>query len=107
MSYRFVAALLAGSLAAACSTYETRTVVVPANEDSCTIYGYTPGTEAYRLCAERETAYRRAGRMSRADFTQARVVAASQDACLSYGLRPGSDRYERCVQREVAYRTPG
>ncbi|HYC64377.1 MAG TPA: hypothetical protein VEC14_06580 [Reyranellaceae bacterium] len=107
MSYRLIAALLAGGLAAACATYETRTVVVPTTEDSCTVYGYTPGTEAYRLCFEREAAYRRAGRMTRADFTQARVVAVSQEACESYGLRPGSDRYERCVQREVAYRTPG
>jgi hypothetical protein len=81
-------------------------VVVPTNEDACTSYGYSPGTEAYRLCFEREARYRRAGRMTRADYTHARVVAASQDACQSYGLRPGSDRYERCVQREVAHRMP-
>ena len=106
MFYRLAAMLLAGSLAAACATYETRTVVATPAEDSCTVYGYVQGTEAYRLCFERERAYRRAGRMARADFTQARVVAASQDACQSYGLRPGSDRYDRCVQREVAYRSP-
>ena len=106
MLYRFAAVLLASSLAAACATYETRTVVATPADDSCTVYGYVRGTEAYRLCAAREAEYRRAGRMARADYTQARVVAASQNACASYGLTPGSDRYERCVQREVAYRTP-
>src|SRR5688572_18275866 len=116
MLYRLAAALMASSLAAACTAYETRTVVAPAPahtvitpvqaEDSCTLYGYVPGTDAYRMCFAREAEFRRAGRMARADFTQARVVAASQNACASYGLTPGSDRYERCVQREVAYRTP-
>src|SRR5688572_25981163 len=97
MLYRFAAALLASSLAVACTTYETRTVVAPTpTEDSCVVYGYSPGTEAYRLCFAREAEYRRAGRMARADYTQARVVAASQNACASYGLTPGSDRYERC-----------
>ena len=108
MYYRLAAILVASSLAAACSTYETRTVVVPApTEDSCTVYGYTRGTDAYRLCADREAGYRRVGRLSRADYTQARVVADSQEACSSYGLSRGSERYERCVQRETAYRTPG
>jgi hypothetical protein len=109
MIVRLAAVLLASSLAAACATYETRTVSVPApgpGGDACSTYGYTPGTEAYRLCASREAEYRRAGRMSRADYSQARVVAVSQNACTSYGLTPGSDRYERCVQREVANRTP-
>lgn len=108
MFYRLAAVLLASSLAAACATYETRTVVVPTPvaDDSCAVYGYTPGTDAYRMCAVREAEYRRAGRLNRADYTQARVVADSQNACSSYGLTPGSDRYERCVQREVAYRTP-
>lgn len=108
MSIRLAAALLAAGLAGACATYEARTVVVPApTGDSCEMYGYTPGTDAYRMCADRERAYRAQGRMARADYSQARVVALSQEACSSYGLSRGSDRYERCVQREVAYRTPG
>jgi hypothetical protein len=107
MIYRFAAVLLASSLAAACATYETRTVVAPTpSESACAAYGYTPGTDAYRLCSSREAEYRRQGRMARSDYSQARVVAVSQNACTSYGLTPGSDRYERCVQREVAYRTP-
>jgi hypothetical protein len=110
MSFRFAAVLIACGLAAACSTYETRTVVVPAGSptgDACQDYGYTPGTDAYRMCADREAGYRRMPRVARADYVQARVVADSQEACSSYGLSRGSDRYERCVQREVSYRTPG
>ena len=104
MSLRFYGALAAGLLAAACSHTETRTVVVPAN-DACSYYGYTPGTEAYRICAEREAAARARGRMA-ANYAEARIVADAQDACVSYGLVRGSVGYERCVQREVAYRRP-
>jgi hypothetical protein len=107
MSYRLCAVLVAGALAAACSHTETRTVVVPvaAADDSCTYYGYVPGTETYRICAEREAAARRRGRMQ-ASYAEAAIVADSQEACLSYGLLRGTERYDRCVQREVTYRRP-
>jgi hypothetical protein len=105
MINRFCVTLLAGVLAAGCTATETRTVYVPAANDSCTYYGYTPGTEAYRICAEREAAARRRGRVA-ADYAEARIVADSQDACVSYGLIRGSERYERCVQREMSYRRP-
>jgi hypothetical protein len=105
MSKILCGALVAGLLAVACSHTETRTVVVPAN-DSCSYYGYTPGTEAYRICAEREAAARARGRMA-ADYAESRIVVDSQDACVSYGLIRGSAGYERCVQREVAFRRPG
>lgn len=108
MSYRLCAVVLAGLLASACSV-EHRTEVVAATptpvQDSCTYYGYTPGTEGYRICYERELAARRRGRMA-ADYAEAGIVADSQDACVSYGLVRGSERYDRCVQREVAYRRP-
>ena len=104
MSKGLGGALLAGLLAVACSHTETRTVVVPAN-DACSYYGYTPGTEAYRICAEREAAARARGRMA-AD-TDARAVADAQNACISYGLTRGSAGYDRCVQREVGLRRPG
>lgn len=99
-------ALIAGALAAACSTTERRTVVVPTPvDDSCTYYGYTPGTEAYRVCVDREAAARHRGRMA-ATYAHERIVADSQDACVSYGLARGTGRYERCVQREINYRRP-
>jgi len=104
MSYRLCAVLVVGALAAACSHTETRTVVVPA-DDSCTSYGYAPGTEAYRICAEREAAARRRGRMQ-ASYAEAAIAADSQEACASYGLLRGTERYERCVQREISYRRP-
>ncbi|UYN93281.1 MAG: hypothetical protein KIT25_14555 [Enhydrobacter sp.] len=101
--FKTICALMAaGLLAAACSHTETRTVVVPTS-DSCSYYGYTPGTEAYRICAEREAAARARGRMA-ADYAEARIVADAQDACVSYGLIRGSVGYDRCVQREVAAR---
>lgn len=106
MSLRLLTVLVAGALAAACAT-ETRTVVVPAStSDSCGYYGYAPGTEAYRICVEREAAARRRGRMA-AGYAEARIAADSQEACLSYGLVRGSDRYDRCMQREISYRRPG
>ena len=106
MSHRLCAVLAAGVLAAACSHTETRTVVVPAPaDDSCTYYGYVPGTEAYRICVEREAAARRRGRMQ-ASYAEAAIVADSQEACASYGLLRGTERYERCVQREASYRRP-
>jgi hypothetical protein len=106
MYLRLCAVLAAGVLAAACSHTETRTVVVPAPvDDSCSFYGYVPGTEAYRICAEREAAARRRGRMQ-ASYAEAAIVADSQEACSSYGLLRGTDRYERCVQREITYRRP-
>jgi hypothetical protein len=107
MSYRgLCVALIAASLAAACSTTERRTVVVPAPvDDSCTVYGYAPGTDAYRICTEREAAARARGRMA-STYTRDRIVSDSQEACGSYGLVRGTDRYERCVQREVNYRNP-
>jgi hypothetical protein len=99
-------ALVAGALAAACSHTETRTVVVPAPvDDSCSYYGYAPGTEGYRICVEREAAARQRGRMA-ANYARERIVADSQDACVSYGLVRGTDRYEHCVQREIGYRSP-
>ena len=106
MSFRLIAVVVAGTLAAACTATETRTVVVPAPaDDSCSYYGYARGTEAYRICAEREAAARRRGRMA-ANYAEARMAADAQEACLSYGLVRGSDRYDRCVQREIAYRRP-
>ena len=104
MSYRLCAVLAAGVLVGACSHTEIRTVVVPA-DDSCSYYGYVPGTEAYRICAEREAAARRRGRMQ-ASYAEAAIVADSQEACASYGLLRGTERYERCVQREISYRRP-
>ena len=49
---RLAIVALAGALAAACTVQETRTVV-PATpvQDACSAYGYTPGTEGYRICA--------------------------------------------------------
>ncbi|MBS0537545.1 MAG: hypothetical protein JSR47_02235 [Proteobacteria bacterium] len=107
MSYRGLCiAIVAGALAAACTHTERRTVVVPSPvDDSCTYYGYTPGTEAYRVCVDREAAARARGRMART-YARDRIVADSQDACVSYGLIRGSERYERCVQREINYRNP-
>jgi hypothetical protein len=105
MSLRLLTVLVAGVLAAACTT-ETRTVVVPAPaSDSCGYYGYAPGTEGYRICVDREAAARRRGRMA-AGYAEARLAADAQEACLSYGLVRGSERYERCVQREISYRRP-
>ena len=104
MSYRLCAVLAVGVLVAACTATETRTVVVPA-DDSCTSYGYVPGTEAYRICAEREAAARRRGRMQ-ASYAEAAIVTDSQEACASYGLLRGTERYDRCVQREISYRRP-
>jgi hypothetical protein len=102
MLHRFCLALLVGLLATACSS-ETRTVVVPA--DTCTSYGYTPGTEAYRICAEREAAARQRGRMA-VSYGETRILADAQDACASYGLISGSASYESCVAREVTLRRP-
>jgi hypothetical protein len=107
MSYRgLCVVLIAGALAAACSTTERRTVVVPAPAaDSCTTSGSAPGTEAYRICVDRERAARARGRMN-ATYARERIISDSQEACSSYGLMRGTDRYERCVQREVNYRSP-
>lgn len=104
MFHRLCAVLAAGVIVAACSHTETRTVVVQA-DDSCSYYGYVPGTEAYRICAEREAAARRRGRMQ-ASYAEAAILADSQEACASYGLLRGTERYDRCVQREVSYRRP-
>jgi hypothetical protein len=99
--------ILAGALAAACSHTETRTVVVPTPvDDSCTFYGYQPGTQPYAICVEREAAARRRGRMA-AGYAEAQLVMDSQEACESYGLVRGTPRYDRCVQREMNYRRPG
>jgi len=102
---RLAIVVLAGALAASCTATETRTVVVPA-DDACSAYGYAHGTEGYRICAEREAAARRRGRMA-AGYAQAMIAADAQEACLSYGLVRGTERYERCMQREVNYRRPG
>jgi len=107
MSFRSLSfALAVGVLAAGC-TAETRTVVVPTAvvEDSCAYYGYAPGTEAYRICREREAAARARGRMG-AGYAEARIAVDAQDACSSYGLVRGTMSYDRCVQREAAYRRP-
>jgi hypothetical protein len=109
MSYRLYAVVLASCLAAACSATERTVVVPPAQavvvDDSCTEYGYVPGTTAYDICVQREAAARQRGRMA-ADYAQAAIVADSQTSCTSYGLVQGTDRYDRCVRREIAYRSP-
>jgi hypothetical protein len=93
-----------GAVAAACTVQETRTVV-QAPDDACSAYGYARGTEAYRICAEREAAARRRGRMQ-AGYAEAAIAADAQEACLSYGLARGTDRFDRGVQREIDYRRP-
>lgn len=106
MRITLLAVSLAAGLAAACTTTERQTVVVPAQvDDSCSYYGYAPGTEAYRICVEREAAARRRGRMA-AGYAEARIAADAQEACLSYGLVRGTDRFDRCMRRETAYRRP-
>jgi hypothetical protein len=103
MFIRLTVAVVVGALAA-CTTTETRTVMVPTPvDDACASYGYAPGTTPYNICVEREAAARRRGRMA-ADYAQERLVADAQDACFSYGLTRGSDRYDRCVQREIDHR---
>jgi hypothetical protein len=104
MSLRILAVLSVAALATACTYSETRTVAA-APDDSCTVYGYAPGTTAYNVCVEREAAARRRGRVA-ADYAEARLVGDSQDACLSYGLVRGTASYDRCVQREITYRRP-
>jgi hypothetical protein len=104
MSGRVLAVTFVVALAAACTHTETRTVLVP-TDDSCTYYGYTPGTTEYSICVQREAAARRRGRMA-SDYAYANVVRDSQDACVSYGLTPATDRFDRCVQREITYRRP-
>jgi hypothetical protein len=103
---RLAIVVLAGALAAACTVQETRTVVpaAPVN-DACAAYGYAPGTEGYRICAEREAAARSRGRMN-AGYAEARIASDAQEACLSYGLTRGNDRFDRCVQREINARRP-
>jgi hypothetical protein len=103
---RLALVMLAGTLAAACTVQETRTVVPAARvDDACSAYGYAPGTEGYRICAEREAAARTRGRMS-AGYAESRIEADSQEACLSYGLSPRTERFDRCVAREIANRRP-
>jgi len=104
---RLAIVMIAGALAAACTVQETRTVVpAPRVDDACSAYGYVPGTEPYRICAEREAAARRRGHMA-AGYAEARIAADAQEACLSYGLSRGTDRFDRCVGREISYRRPG
>jgi hypothetical protein len=106
MRFHLFAAVAAASLVAACAT-ETRTTVVTAPAtDACSAYGYVPGTEGYRICAEREAAARKRGRMA-AGYAAERIQADAHEACLSYGLSVGTERYERCLQREITYRRPG
>jgi hypothetical protein len=106
MSYRLIAVLAFSALAAACTATETKTVMVPTPaDDSCSAYGYVPGTREYSICVEREAAARRRGRMA-ANYAEAAIVGDSREACYSYGLERGTERYERCVQREIAYRRP-
>ncbi len=107
MSIRILAVVAVTALATACSYHETRTVTAPPTqaEDSCSLYGYTPGTTAYSLCVQREAAARQNGRVA-ANYGESRIVADSQNACLSYGLTAGTSSYDRCVQREIAYRRP-
>lgn len=106
MTGRLIAVAFAAALVAACSHTETRTVMVPTPaDDSCANYGYTPGTTAYSICVQRESAARRRGRMA-SDYAYADIVRDSQDACVSYGLTPNTGRFDRCVQREINYRRP-
>jgi hypothetical protein len=102
---RLAIVVLAGALSAACTVQETRTVVPTPVNDACAAYGYVPGTEGYRICAEREAAARSRGRMD-AGYAAARIDADAQEACLSYGLTRGNDRFDRCVQREINARRP-
>jgi hypothetical protein len=103
---RLALVVLAGALAAACTVQETRTVVpAPRVDDACSAYGYVPGTEGYRICAEREAAARARGRMA-SGYAMTRLEADAQEACLSYGLARGTDRFDRCVRREMDYRRP-
>ncbi len=104
MCARLLVVAFVAALATACTHTETRTVLMP-TDDSCTSYGYTPGTTEYSICVQREAAARRRGRMA-SDYAYTNIVRDSQDACVSYGLNPGTNRFDRCVQREINYRRP-
>lgn len=111
MSFRLVAIVVVSALAGAClAPYQNQPgrPYGPGQraDDACSYYGYTPGTEAYRMCADREASSRGQGRMSPNEYSQSRVIVDAQAACASYGLSRGSDRFDRCVQREVEYRRP-
>ncbi len=106
MTTRLIIVALVAVLATACTYKETRTVAVPTPvDDSCTYYGYAPGTTDYSVCVQREAAARQRGRMA-ANYAYANIVRDSRDACVSYGLTPGTDRFDRCVNREIDYRRP-
>ena len=100
MSLRRLCVVVAGALAAACSTTETRTVVVPAPaDDSCTYYGYAPGTEGYRICVEREAAARPRGRMA-ANYAEARIAPTHRKpACPTAWCAAPIDTIAACSAR--------
>lgn len=106
MSLRWIGIAVACGLAAGCTSYETRTVVVQPGDDACLAYGFPAGTAEYRDCAQREAESRRRGRVDRT-YGETRIMADAQESCSAYGLPRGSDRYDRCVQREIQYRRPG
>ena len=98
---RLAVVVLAGALAAACTSRKTAPLWRRASTIPAPPTATCRGTEGYRICAEREAAARSRGRMA-AGYAEARMAADAQEACLSYGLVRGTDRYDRCVSARSA-----
>ena len=107
MSYRVLGAIVACSLAAACSASNTRPAArtMTTNEGACVLYGFTPGTSPSTTCVQREADAHRRGRMG-PDYNETLIARDAQEDCAAYGLARGTTTYELCVQREISYRRP-
>jgi hypothetical protein len=106
-STKFVAALVAGSLAVAATAFAAQPMSANAQvraEQSCRSHGVQPRSTAWELCLSHVTRAYEWGEQTLANQL-ARAAGDARVSCLEEGQRPETQGYRACVNKEIEARS--
>ena len=106
-STKFVAAIVAGSLAVAATAFAAQPMSADAQaraEQSCRNHGVQARSTAWELCLSHVTRAYEWGEMTLANQL-ARAAGEARVSCLEEGQRPETQGYRACVNKEIEARS--
>jgi hypothetical protein len=104
---KFVAAIVAGSLAVAATAFAAQPMSASAQvraEQSCRNHGVQPRSTAWELCLSHVTRAYEWGEQTLANQL-ARAAGDARVSCLEEGQRPETQGYRACVNKEIEARS--
>lgn len=104
---KFVAAIVAGSLAVAATAFAAQPLSGDAQvraEQNCRSHGVQPRSVAWELCLSHVTRAYEWGERTLANQL-ARAAGDARVSCLEEGKRPESQGYRTCVNKEIEARS--